>query len=104
MEAGSTAAVDCGFPARYSERVSKVRIECKYQDRIVVADPTTDPWEIREQDDPEQQEIPWRVLLVAPQLERLPVVLVDRQDAEFLEKASPMPPDLGSALDDAWSG
>ena len=81
--------------------LSNVRIECTYKDRVVVADPTDRPWQIRSEDDTEDA-IAWRVLLVAPDLHERPVVLIEREDAAFLETRMPDP--LKSALDGACSG
>jgi hypothetical protein len=81
--------------------VGSERLELKYRNRVVVADATECPWKIRDVDD---QDVDWRVLVCAPDLEPLPVVLVEEEDVNLFAEGREIPPSLRSALHDALAG
>jgi hypothetical protein len=74
--------------------MSEPQVRLKYHNKFVVADTTRTPWVITALGG---EEIPWRVLLFAPCVDRTPVVLVNDGDLELLERSAR----LGDTLDRA---
>jgi hypothetical protein len=91
-------------------QVSSARVRIKYQGRIVVADPTQDPWLIWDLDEEDERqkteeekaehEVPWRVLLLAEDLAE-PVALTKHEDVTLLANEMEMPAALSTALEEA---